>query len=1145
MKLTAILLILGYIQVNAKGFSQTLTLHLKDASLEQAFKEIEKQTGYSFVYGKEQLARSKPVNLTVSDANLETVLDIVFRDQGLTYIISQKFIAVRQETILMPQTMGFNEEPPPIKITGKITDEHGKPLQGASVQIKGTSSGTSSDVNGEFQIDVPDNSSKILVFSFIGMEQQEVNVTGKTKINVALRTKAMRQQEIVLVGYGEASRANLTTAQATITSEQIDKTINTTLEQAIQGRASGVYVTQNSGQPGGGVSISIRGVNSITGSNEPLYVIDGVQIPGEAVAGGPQSSSNPLAGLNPSDVEDIQILQGPSATAIYGSRATNGVVLITTKKGKAGVPKLNYAFQYNIQETPRHLPVMDLQQYAQMLIDFQQVMGGPVHGRFQDPSLLGKGTDWQKELFGRAPMSKHQLSMSGGNDRTTYYLSGEYLDQEGIAAGSGFNRYGFRLNLENKPTSWLTLGTNLNFNETKENLTTSDNGIISNALRLTPQIPVKNFDGSWGGGDDINGGSEFAPVNPIAIAALTTNRNLRREFLGGINGAIKLAKGLTFKTSFNTRINYRVSTLYAPAYEIGWSINPISTYTDGTGVNTYWSWNQLLHYNRKIGKHQFDMMVSHEAQASEYKLVSSSRQGYLTNDILDLAAGDPTTAGNTGGSGQWAMESWLGRLNYNYGDRYLLSATLRRDGSANFGDDNKWGNFPSVSAAWRVSKEAFFKIPFISELKLRYEVGLTGNQGGGGGIYSPLYAAATPFGGTGFMPSRYGNPALKWEQTRTNNWGLNVGLLDNRVEVVFDYYIKNTDNLLMRNPLPWYMGTIGAGAVGPPTVNIGAIQTEGWGLAINTLNIVRKKFKWASNFNVSGFKTIVKKLYSDDAFVNRVSWWMANWTQQSAVGSVPWMFRGYIEDGLFQSLDEINNSAIPVDNTGTRLPVDQQTGIWVGDVKYKDISGPGGKPDGIIDVYDETNIGNPWPKLFGGFSNTVTYKNFDLSVLITGVWGNEVYNYLAMVNSNPQNLTLGRNLLTHAFEFARPVYDDGGNLVLENPDTDVPRVSNGPNGNSTRFTTRWVEDGSFVRLKNVALSYSLSADLLSKQNFVKGVKITLSAQNIVTLTRYSGFDPEVGSYVGQNVGSDIQPIGLDFGKYPLTPIYSFALNVNF
>jgi len=1027
-------------------------------------------------------------------------------------------------------------------ITGIISDQYGGPLIGATISVKGSDVTTITDGAGKFSLRVP-ATSKAIVVSYVGMQTKEVSLGNKDAFNISLADGGSTLSDVVVIGYGSAKRANLTSAQTTVTAKDINRTVNTTIEQAIQGRAAGVYITQNSGQPGGGISVNIRGISTINGNTEPLYVVDGVQIEKQPVSFGSQSSANPIAWLNPADIESVEILQGPSATAIYGSRATNGVLLITTKRGKAGEPKFNYGFQYNIQTPPKALDVMNLQQYAQMVKEFHVIAGGNTPAEFLDPSLLGAGTDWQNELFTTAPMKKHQLSLSGGNDKTTYYMSGEHLKQEGVALGSGFKRYGFRVNLDNKPRDWVSLGASFSFNQTNEDLTTSQENVISNALQLTPQVPVKNLNGTWGGGDITNGANQFAPVNPIAIASLTTNNNVRRQFLGGLNLGINLMKGLTFRTSFNTSIGYSNSTYYQPTYSIGWAINATASLTSGTGSNTYWNWNQLLEYNKEIGKHNFGVMVSHESQESKWKNVSASRTGFLTNDILDVSAGNPLTSTNGGGSGDWAMESYLGRLNYNYDNRYIFTGTIRRDGSVNFGPDNKWGTFPSLSVAWRISQEKFFNVPVISELKLRVETGFTGSQGSGAGIYSPLSTGATTWG-TGFLPSVYSNPKLKWEETRTDNVGINIGLLQNKITLEADYYIKHTDNLNMTQALPWYMGTNGQGSVGAPLVNAGNMQTKGWGFTINTVNINRSDFKWESNFNLSQFKTKVKSLNSEQAFFERSSWWLNNWTQRTAIGLEPWLFRGYIEEGLFQSIDEINNSAVPVDNNGNRIPVDQQNGLWVGDVKFRDISGPAGIPDGIINVNDMTYIGNPWPKLFGGFTNSFSYKSFDLSILITGTYGNDIYNYLAAVNTNPNNINISRNLLLNTMQYAKPAMKDG-KAGLSNPETDVARISYGPNGNYARPTSKWVEDGSYIRLKNVSLSYNIPASLLSRQRIVKGIRATIGAQNLATLTGYSGFDPEVGAYVGRDSSPGNQAIGLDFGRYPLTPMYNFSVGVNF
>jgi TonB-dependent starch-binding outer membrane protein SusC len=491
------------------------------------------------------------------------------------------------------------------------------------------------------------------------------------------------------------------------------------------------------------------------------------------------------------------------------------------------------------------------------------------------------------------------------------------------------------------------------------------------------------------------------------------------------------------------------------------------------------------------------------------------------------------------------MESYFGRLNYNYDNRYILTGTLRRDGSVNFGPEKRWGTFPAVSAAWRINQEKFFNVPLISDLKLRLETGLTGTQPGGNqAVYSPLSSGATPWG-TGFLVSVYSNPFYQWEETKTENVGINVGFLKNRITIEGDYFVKHTSNLLMNASLPWYMGTTGQGAISPPTVNAGNLQTKGWSFAINTININTEDFRWETNLNFSRFKSEIKSLNSESAFFERSSWWLNQgdpWTQRSAIGLQPWLFRGYIEEGIFSSVEEINSSAVPVDNNGNRRPTQQNGGIWVGDVRYKDVNS-----DGKIDANDKTYIGNPWPKLFGGFTNSVSYKGFDLSVLITGTYGNDIYNFVAWENSNPNNINLGRNMMTTALDYAKLGTDASGKAYLLNPGTKVGRIISGAdvNGTYARITDKYVEDGSYVRLKNVTLSYNVPPSIIGKQKIVKGLRASVGAQNLATITGYSGFDPEVGAYVGRDASTATQAIGLDYGRYPLTPIYTFSLNANF
>lgn len=1019
-------------------------------------------------------------------------------------------------------------------VTGTVTDGGGSPIPGANIIIKGTTNGTSTDGEGQFSIEAsPDD---VLHVSFIGFASQEISVGDRTRIDVQLEEDVATLQEVVVVGYGEMRRADLTSAQTSISSKDIERTVNTTIEQAIQGRAAGVYVTQNTGAPGGGISVNIRGINSISGTNEPLYVVDGVQIQGSVSPSG----SNPLSALNPADIESMEILQGPSATAIYGSRATNGVVLIRTKRGKSGDVKISYGYNYSLQTEPPKLGIMNLRQYAQMENEYKAIAGGEVREDFLDPTILGEGTDWQDELFMNSAMQKHQVSVSGGGEKTTFYLSGERMDQEGVALGSGFDRTSIRLNLDNQPRKWLELGGNFNVSQTNERISATQSNVIVNAIQLAPHIPVRNLDGTYGGGNIGNSSAEqFAPPNPIGLANLTTNEITRRRLLGGLTAGFKIIEGLEFRTNFNTDIGFSNSTYFLPTYQFGYQQNTLAVLNNSHNLNTYWNWNQLVQYIKQIGKHHLNVMVTHESQESTWKNLFAERKGFSTNEVLDIEAGDENQDDTGGGHGEWAMESFLGRINYNFSDRYIVTAAFRADGSINFGPQNKWGYFPSVSAAWRVSEEAFFEVPFISDFRLRFETGLTGQQGGGGAIYGTLRAGPSEWG-TSFLPNRYPNPNFQWEETRTDNFGFNLGMFQNRVQIEGDYYIKNTDNLIMESQLPWYMGTVGNGGVTSPTVNVGSLENRGWSLTLNTVNINNGSLRWESNFNISSFETKIKTLTSGSSHIDKINWWMNNWTQRSVIGQAPWQFYGYVEEGIFESREELENSALPADNEGNEFAIAENS-IWVGDVKYKDING-----DGIITGEDQTFIGNPYPKWFGGFTNTFSYKGFDLSVLIFFSYGNDVYNYIRNQNSNPNNINLGRNMFLGAFDYAKVAVDDQGDPYLENPGTIVARMSGGnKNNNFDRHTDKYVEDGSYVRLKNVSLNYNLPASLLSKTKFVKGARVGVSAQNVLTITGYSGYDPEVGSYVGPNASQANAAVGVDYGRYPLTPVYSVNVGIDF
>jgi TonB-linked SusC/RagA family outer membrane protein len=1039
-------------------------------------------------------------------------------------------------------------------ISGAVKDAAGGAMPGVNIIKKGTTKGVTTDANGAYSIEAEAND--VLTFSFIGYKSQDIMVGTQTKIDVLMQEDAETLNEVVVVGYGEMRKSDITSAMTTISTKEINRTINTTLDQAIQGRSAGVYVTQNTGAPGGGVSINIRGVNSLSGTNEPLYVIDGVQIQG----GTSITGTNPMSSLNPADIESIEVLQGPNATAIYGSRGTNGVVLITTKRGKAGDMKINYAYSYSLQARPKNLDVMNLQQFAQMQVQYKTLIGdvAGIREEFRDPSLLGAGSDWQKALFQQAAMQKHQVSLSGGTEKNSFYISGERMIQDGIGLNSGFNRTSLRLNMDNKVRKWLTLGSNLMVSQTDQKLGTMGtsmqntwNNLILNAIYLAPDIPIRNPDGSYGGGDaSVSTTQQYSPPNPVGLANIVKNDQTSRTLIGGVSAAITIIKGLEFRSSFNANIGYSTSEMFYPTYQFSpYQTNSSARLWNQSNNNTYWGWNQTLNYTKDIGRHRINAMATHEAQESNWKNLMGFRSDFPGNNIIDLNVGNIKTASNNGGQGTWGMESYLGRVNYNYDDRYIITAAYRADGTSNFGPKQRWGYFPSVSAAYRISNEEFFRsaISVISDLRLRFETGITGNQGNGGAIYGTLNSGPSQWGGSSFYPAVYANPDFKWEETITNNFGLTLGVLQGRIQLDADYYIKKTNNLILQSTLPWATGTSGASSIGAPFVNIGSLDNKGWSATITTENINSGGLRWTSNFNVSGFKTTVTSLTTKTGQIDRVLGQPKGnepFSQRSVVGKAPWQFVGNIQEGLFQSVDEATSSARPVNASGTPYPVDEAN-IWVGDAKYKDVNN-----DGVIDEKDLTFIGNPWPKWFGGFTNNLSYKGFDLSVLITFSYGNDIYNLTRDEGSSPGNINVGRNMFTSALNYAKVGTNDDGNAYLINPGASIPRIqgNKGVNNNFDRYTSTYVEDGSYARLKNVTLTYNIPTSLLSKLKVIQGARVSISGQNLLTVTNYTGYDPEVGAYVGPSYSGDVLSstlVGVDYGRYPLTRVYSFSIGIDF
>lgn len=1039
-----------------------------------------------------------------------------------------------------------------LKVSGRIASEKdNQGIPGANVLVKGTTVGTTANALGDFSIQASSNAT--LVISSVGFTPQEVKVSGRAKINVALGENTSTLDEVVVVGYGTQSKRLLSGAQTNIGTKEINQTVNTTLDQALQGRAPNVYVSSNSGKPGGAASVYIRGISTINGNTQPMYVIDGVQIQPEdspTQGAGSDGQSNVLSSINPDDIESLNVLTGPSAQSIYGSKAANGVIVITTKKGKAGDAKVNFTTMYNFQTLPKQLPLMNLREYATYSNAWAKAVGSGFNPQFADPSILGEGTNWQSALFKTAAMKKQQLTISGGSDKTTYYISAELMNQEGIAPNSGFDRKSFRVNVESKLRDYLKVGTNLSISGTAEKLSINEDNIISTAIRQSPNAPLYNADGTFGGPQDVplpgsNGGFSAQITNPVALAYTNTNNYNRLSTFGTIYADLTFLKDFTLHGEFNGTFGNDTRAIFRPSYLFGaneltaGARNPISTSERYSGNNYNWTANQRLNYSKRfLGKHDVNVMVGHEAQAQFYEKLGGRVTGFANNALSELTLGDAKTSLSTSDRDDQTRESYFSRLGYVYDNKYILQASFRADASSLFGPNNKWGYFPSVSVAWIISKENFMQdLSVVSNLKLRLETGTTGNTYYGKNTFAPLTATTTQ-SGTGFLAGRFPNPDLKWENTKTYNVGFDLGLFKDRVQVVVDAYLRKTSDLITELPLPGYAGTIGQGSISAPVVNIGDMENRGIGISVNTTPIQGKgsgALTWKSGFNISFDRNQLLKLNTDRAFIQRFPWF-TRVISRSIVGQPLFQFYGYQSEGLIQNYQDLITSALPKD-----VQIDPRQ-AWVGDIKYSNLDQTPyldpvtGKSIQVIDDRDRTFIGNPWPKFTFGINNTFSYKGFDLSIFMQGVYGNQIFNQLRFDNSAFRNYIQGA--YKEVINFARPSGNTlNESLTLLNPGTTVPRVAYSNYGNAGRATNQFVEDGSYLRVKNIQLSYSIPRAFLRKYLPINGIRITGGVQNAFTITKYTGYDPEVGISAGVP--------GFDNGRYPSSRMYTFSAGFDF
>jgi TonB-dependent starch-binding outer membrane protein SusC len=1031
-------------------------------------------------------------------------------------------------------------------VTGKITDQNGMDMPGVNVVIKGTTKGTTTNISGVYSLEASQDD--ILVISFIGYTTQERRVGTATSIDVVLEEDVATLQEVVVVGYGTQKKSDLTGAVSSVDGEKIRNSVTASVDQALQGRVAGVQVTQNSGQPGGAVSIRIRGTTSLTQSSEPLYVIDGIQVGGNAGgiagfdwqggAGGQQAgATNPLAAINPNDIESIEVLKDASATAIFGSRGAAGVVIITTKRGKKGIPLLTYNGFYSIQDVYKTFDMMNLQEYAAYNNEVaDEVSSITPNERFADPTLLGRGTDWQAAIFQPAPMQSHSLTLSGGTDNTTYVFSGGYFKQEGIIIGSDFERFNTRLKLDTKVRDNIKIGANLSLGRRFETITLNDggDGVISQAAQMPPHIPVRDFDGSFAGPDQQNGSSQIGS-NPVALALLRNNTVLNNRVMSNIFGDIEILKGLSFLTEVNLDYSNTKNIAFQPSYQWGSIGNPTSRLGVRADESLYWAWNNRLSYHKQFGSHDVSVMVAQEAQKGRWESMSAFKIN-VPNDIPELNQGD-TGIEPTGDKNWFSLASYFARVNYTYGDRYLLTATLRRDGSSRFGPQKQWGWFPSVSVGWKLNEESFLAgSELISQLKLRAGWGTTGNQEIANYAFaSALVTENTEFGGA-VRNTRYSNPLLQWESTTQYNVGVDLGLLDDRINFTAEVYLKKTDDLLLEVSLPATFGSQVAG----PYANIGKMENKGVELGLNSVNVDNGKFKWSTAANVTINRNSVTEMAGTP--LRRNLYWYTGFQSatMTAVGYPVSQFYGYVMEGLFKTKEEIQNHAVQIAGgpDGTNL-IEKTTGVWLGDVKWKDLNN-----DGIINSQDQTVIGDPNPDFTFGFDNTFSYGPLSLYVQVIGTIGGDILNYSRA--RNEQMITTFDNQSRTVVNRARTQLKEGGtdinnidHIELVNPDTDIPRFDNGAENFNHHLSTRWIEDGTFVRVQNLRLSYQIPGAALSKIK-ISRAQVFGNIQNVATLTKYKGLDPQIGSFNQSSLMMNV-----DMGRYPSPRVFTLGVNIDF
>lgn len=1001
-------------------------------------------------------------------------------------------------------------------ISGRVTDRQtGEGLPGVTILLKGTSNGISTNSDGTFALPVP-SSGGTLVFSSIGYITQEQPIGTNNQVNIGLAADTKALSEVVVVGYGSQSKALVTGAITSVDAKEFQGQPIAGVDQALQGRASGVQVNASSGTPGGGVAVRIRGNNSISASSDPLYVVDGVPINtgNYSNIGVGNQQLNALADINPNDIASIEILKDAAAAAIYGSRAANGVVLITTKRGQAGRTKITFDTYQGVQQTIKRLDVLDGQQSQDLINESRTNVGlAPryveANPTSQQSLFTGASTNWQDEIFRSARVANYTLTASGGNEQTRFLVSGSYFDQEGIIIGSGYNRGSMRLNLDNKVSDRVRIGVNVTGSRSLSNRIANDNniyGVLSAAILLGGQTPIYNANGSFGR-------DPYSSVeNPVAAATLPILEARNNRLIGSIYAEADILKSLRFRTTLGADYLNLKEDRFLP-----------STLLQATGSNglgnsnsrydLLWQTENTLTFNQSFGDHNLTLLAGQSAIKSTQEGITTTVSGFATNKITRLEAGSVRTVASSDGT-LWTLLSFFGRANYDYKGRYILSGSLRSDGSSRFGEQNKYGIFPAISGSWRISEEAFFPEIFLNELKLRGGYGETGNFEIGNFASRNLYGVGSDNLANynqlaGLVPTQIGVSDLTWEKSSEVNIGVDLGFLDSRLLFSANVFRKQADALLLNRQLPLTSGFLSV------TQNIGGLQNKGLELELTSQNVKNDAFTWTTNFNVSFIRNEVTSLVNDAPFA-------AGFANRVQVGSPLGSFYGYTVDRIYQTQAEIDaDNARARELAGRATVFYQAQGTRPGDIRFQDRN-----EDGLITQDDQSIIGSAQPDFFGGINNQLSFKGFDLGFFFQFQAGNEIFN-------STRSFAEGMN---GQFGQLASTLD---RWTADNPSTTFPRAAFGDPNNNRRTSTRFLEDGSYVRLKTMTLGYNIP-EALTKVARLQTARIYVSGQNLLTFTDYSGLDPEINTFSGSNIS-----LGTDFLTFPQARTIQVGLNLGF